>query len=57
MKKVYLITGTFHGSHIFAKSEGEARSVFHNYYNGESIIHVRDISKEYYELISWGKVL
>lgn len=34
------ITGTFHGSYIHAATEGEARKIFHDRYNGESIIHV-----------------
>lgn len=37
----YAITGTFHGSIVEAESEGEARRIFHKYYNGESIIHIR----------------
>ncbi len=37
----YAVTGTFHGSIIGAESEGEARRIFHKYYNGESIIHIR----------------
>jgi len=37
----WAVTGTFHGSIIEAKSEGEARCIFHKYWNGESIIHVR----------------
>jgi hypothetical protein len=36
----YLVTGTFHGSIVTANSEGEARRLFHTYYNGESILHV-----------------
>lgn len=35
---IYSITGTFHGSIVNANSEGEARKIFHKYYNGESII-------------------
>lgn len=38
--KVFAVTGTFHGSIIQADSEGEARRIFHKYYNGESITHV-----------------
>jgi len=38
---VYAVTGTFHGSIVHAKSEGEARRIFHKYYNGESITHVK----------------
>ncbi len=41
---VYAITGTYHGSIIQAKSEGDARRVFHKLYNGESIIIVKDIT-------------
>lgn len=39
--KIYAITGTFHGSIVYANSEGEARGVFHTKYNGESIITVK----------------
>ena len=39
--KTYAITGTFHGSIVQAPTEGAARKVFHGYYNGESITHVR----------------
>jgi len=44
MQKVYAVTGTFNGSIVFAKNEGEARRVFHKRYNGESILLVKDIS-------------
>ena len=37
----YAVTGTFHGSIVEAKSEGEARRIFHKHYNGESITHIR----------------
>lgn len=37
----YAVTGTFHGSIVKAESEGEARRIFHKYYNGESIINIR----------------
>lgn len=37
---IYAVTGTFHGSLVEAHSEGEARRIFHRYYNGESITHV-----------------
>jgi hypothetical protein len=37
----YAVTGTFHGSIVEAESEGEARRIFHKYYNGESITHIR----------------
>lgn len=40
-KKIYVITGTFHGSIVEAKSEGEARRIFHKAYNGESITHMK----------------
>ena len=42
--KIYAVTGTFHGSIIEAKSEGDARRAFHKAWNGESIITVKDIS-------------
>jgi hypothetical protein len=34
----YVVTGTFHGSIISARTEGDARRAFHKHYNGESII-------------------
>jgi len=37
----WAVTGTFHGSIIEADTEGEARRIFHNHYNGESIIHIK----------------
>jgi hypothetical protein len=37
----FAITGTFHGSIVEAESEGEARRIFHQHYNGESITHIR----------------
>lgn len=42
--RTYSVTGTFHGSIVQAKSEGDARRAFHQHYNGESITHVKDIS-------------
>jgi hypothetical protein len=39
----WAVTGTFHGSIIEAESEGEARRTFHNFYNGESITHVKQL--------------
>jgi hypothetical protein len=41
--KNYAVTGTFHGSLISAKSEGDARRCFHKKYNGESIIYIKQI--------------
>ena len=37
----WAVTGTFHGSIIEAETEGEARRIFHKYYNGESIINIK----------------
>ena len=37
----WAVTGTFHGAIIEAKTEGEARRMFHKYYNGESITHIK----------------
>lgn len=42
--KVYAVTGTYHGSIVYAYTEGEARRSFHKQYNGESILVVKDIS-------------
>jgi hypothetical protein len=36
----YAITGTHHGSIVYAKTEGDARRAFHQRYNGELIISV-----------------
>ena len=36
-----MVTGTFHGSKIWALTEGIARSIFHRHYNGESITSVK----------------
>lgn len=44
MNKVYAVTGTFHGSIIYARTEGEARKLFHKAWNGESILKVKNIS-------------
>ena len=38
--QLFYVTGTRHGSHITCRTEGEARRIFHAYYNGESIIHL-----------------
>ena len=40
-ESLYFVTGTFHGAHVYAVSEGEARKIFHKHYNGESITYVR----------------
>lgn len=42
--KYFAVTGTFHGSIIEAKSEGDARRVFHSFYNGESILYIKDMT-------------
>ncbi len=44
MEKVWNITGTFHGSIICAKTEGDARRAFHAAWGGESIIVAKDIT-------------
>lgn len=49
--KTYAVTGTFHGSIVYANSEGEARRLFHKRYNGESITHVRQTSTAYANMI------
>jgi hypothetical protein len=38
---LYFITGIFHGSYVYAFSEGDARRAFHKKYNGESIVSFR----------------
>jgi hypothetical protein len=49
--KCFAVTGTFHGSIIFATTEGEARRIFHAHYNGESILSMRNIHKDQWENI------
>ncbi len=44
--RIFLVTGTFHGSIVEAESEGQARRIFHKAYNGESIIHI--VERGYY---------
>ena len=44
--KVFAVTGTFHGSIVYANSEGEDRRLFHKKYNGESITHL--VERKYY---------
>lgn len=39
----WAVTGTFHGSIVEAKTEGDARRAFHAYYNGETITHVKKL--------------
>lgn len=46
--KTFAVTGTFHGSIIYAKSEGDARRAFHEIWNGESIIHIKQLNGVYY---------
>jgi len=38
--RLWLVTGTYHGSHVYCVSEGDARRTFHRHYNGESIVHI-----------------
>lgn len=38
---LYFVTGTFHGSYVYAFTEGAARRAFHKKYNGESIVYIR----------------
>lgn len=38
--KRYAITGTFHGIVVYARSEGNARHMFHEAFNGESIVAI-----------------
>ena len=37
----WAVTGTFHGSIVQSKTEGEARRAFHQKYNGESIVTIK----------------
>jgi hypothetical protein len=41
----YAVTGTYHGSIIYADTEGEARRLFHSHYGGESITHLKMLVK------------
>jgi hypothetical protein len=49
-EKAYAVTGTYHGSIVYATSEGEARRIFHKVYNGESILTVIEKQAGYYPL-------
>lgn len=40
---MYAVTGTFHGSIVIAKCEGDARRAFHKAYNVESILNVKPV--------------
>ena len=42
--RVFAVTGTFHGSIVECYTEGDARRAFHKFWNGESILQVKDIS-------------
>ena len=42
----WAVTGTYHGSLIEAKTEGEARRTFHKHYKGESITHIKRKGKQ-----------
>ena len=42
--KTYAVTGTFHGSIVYAPCEGYARAAFHKKYNGESIIMLKEVN-------------
>ena len=46
--KTFAVTGTFHGSIVYAKSEGDARRAFHKQWNGESIIHIKQSNGYFY---------
>lgn len=43
---IYAVTGTYHCSLFYAISEGEARKLFHQKYNGESIVQVTKINRQ-----------
>jgi hypothetical protein len=54
MTRVFAVTGTFHGSIVEAKTEGEAKRMFHKAWNGESITHCIDRTAEYLlDEINW----
>lgn len=46
--KYWAVTGTFHGSLVEAKSEGDARRMFHQAWNGESILHIKELTPYQY---------
>lgn len=51
--KCYAVTGTRHGSFIFAMTEGWARRRFHQEYSGESITHVKRIYQYRDDVQNW----
>lgn len=42
----WAVTGTFHGSIINTKTEGDARRAFHKCWDGESIIYIKRLTKQ-----------
>lgn len=41
--RIFALTGTFHGSIVYADTEGEARRLFHKFWNGESIVIQKEL--------------
>ena len=48
---IYAVTGTFHGSLVEAHSEGEARRIFHRYYNDIGVQFTTDVRKKQQKLL------
>jgi hypothetical protein len=46
--KSFAVTGTYHGSIVYADTEGEARRIFHEVYKGESILSCNDRNSKNY---------
>lgn len=44
-KNIYAVTGTKHGAIVTAETIGAARRAFHKFYNGESILSVKQINR------------
>lgn len=53
METRWNVTGTKHGTIIHAKTEGEARKIFHIMFKGESIISCSDTSNPKY----WNRII
>lgn len=52
--RTFAVTGTFHGSLIVSRSEGNARRAFHQAWGGESIVSLRVMHGKWLQKPHWG---
>jgi hypothetical protein len=48
---LFYVTGTYNGAHIHCKTEGIARAIFHNKYEGETITHIIGIKTNHKKVL------